>query len=80
MLAASPIMHVHAVQAPVMMFLGAADRRVPHIDGLAYRAALRCAPLTSHCHLCKHLHLTVPNLTPFYLLIWTVSVPQASCR
>ena len=39
---ASPIAHVDKVQVPVLMFLGAKDRRVPHIDGHAYADALRC--------------------------------------
>lgn len=43
LLAASPITHVAAVRAPLLLFLGAADRRVPHIDGRAYATALRYA-------------------------------------
>jgi hypothetical protein len=43
---ASPIWRVGSggkgsLGIPVMMFLGAKDRRVPHIDGLAYANALR---------------------------------------
>ena len=44
---ASPIAHVAKVIAPVLMFLGAKDRRVPHADGLAYADALRCAPVAT---------------------------------
>ena len=42
MLAKSPIAHVANVRTPTLMFLGAADRRAPHIDGLAYATALKC--------------------------------------
>lgn len=39
--AVSPIAHIDAVRAPVLMLLGAKDRRVPPSNGLAYVHALR---------------------------------------
>lgn len=45
--AASPIAHIDAVRAPVMLMLGLQDRRVPPADGLAYARALRCVS-TAH--------------------------------
>lgn len=39
--AVSPVAHVDAVRAPVLMLLGAKDRRVPPSNGLAYTHALR---------------------------------------
>ena len=41
MRAVSPVAHLDSVRAPVLMLLGAKDRRVPHSNGLAYAAALR---------------------------------------
>ena len=41
MRAISPIAHIDAVRAPVLMLLGAKDRRVPPSNGLAYAHALR---------------------------------------
>ena len=37
----SPIAHIDAVRAPVLMLLGAKDRRVPPSNGMAYAHALR---------------------------------------
>jgi acylaminoacyl-peptidase len=37
----SPIAHIEAVRAPVLMLLGAKDRRVPPSNGMAYAHALR---------------------------------------
>lgn len=51
MRAMSPIAHVQAVTAPVMLLLGAKDRRVPHDDGLRYGAALKASGSR-----CKALH------------------------
>jgi pimeloyl-ACP methyl ester carboxylesterase len=45
----SPIAYIDAVKTPLMMMLGSQDRRVPHIDGLAYANALRCAYTLSVC-------------------------------
>lgn len=39
--AVSPIAHAGAVTAPVLMMLGACDRRVPLDDGKQYMAAVR---------------------------------------
>jgi acylaminoacyl-peptidase len=47
----SPIAHVANVaekKRPVMMLIGAADRRVPPTNGLRYAAALRAAGGTCH--------------------------------
>ena len=41
MRAASPVAHVDAVRAPVLVLLGAVDLRVPPTNGLRYAAALR---------------------------------------
>ena len=41
MQAASPIAHVDAVTAPVLLMLGARDRRVPPSNGMQYYHALR---------------------------------------
>jgi acylaminoacyl-peptidase len=41
MQAASPVAHLDAVRTPVLMLLGAKDRRVPPSNGLAYAHALR---------------------------------------
>ena len=41
MRAASPVAHVDAVKAPVLVLLGAVDLRVPPTNGLRYAAALR---------------------------------------
>ena len=41
MRAASPVAHIDAVRAPVLMLLGAVDLRVPPTNGLRYAAALR---------------------------------------
>jgi acylaminoacyl-peptidase len=38
---ASPLAHIDAVKAPVMVLLGAKDRRVPPSNGMAYSHALR---------------------------------------
>jgi len=41
MRAASPVAHIDSVRAPVLMLIGAKDRRVPPSNGLAYAHALR---------------------------------------
>ena len=41
MRAVSPMAHVDAVRVPVLMLLGAKDRRVPSSNGMAYAHALR---------------------------------------
>ena len=41
MRAISPMAHIDAVRAPVLMLLGAKDRRVPPSTGMAYSHALR---------------------------------------
>ena len=51
MRAKSPVAHVGAVaerKRPVLMLIGAADRRVPPTNGLRYAAALRAAGGTCH--------------------------------
>ena len=59
----SPISHVAAVTAPLLLMLGARDRRVPVTDALQYAAALRARPgwpslLVVTCHL-----VSMPNCT-----------------
>jgi acylaminoacyl-peptidase len=41
MRAVSPIAHIAAVRTPVLMLLGAKDRRVPPSNGMSYAHALR---------------------------------------
>eukprot|EP00198_Chlamydomonas_reinhardtii_P011561 XP_001700898.1 acylaminoacyl-peptidase [Chlamydomonas reinhardtii] len=48
MYAASPVVYVDAVKAPVFMMLGAKDRRVPPPDGLQYLSALRGRDVAAH--------------------------------
>ncbi|KAG2430962.1 hypothetical protein HXX76_009928 [Chlamydomonas incerta] len=48
MYAASPVVYVDAVKAPVFMMLGAKDRRVPPPDGLQYLSALRGRNVAAH--------------------------------
>lgn len=60
--AASPIAHVDRVKAPVLLAIGAKDRRCPPSGGMEYYHVLRSRGVTTRYGCCVNTNRTAPRL------------------